>query len=209
MPIFFLPCAGQIGALQFVVHQRLFQFEAHQNVEIIRRFIGLDTNQRGPHVVDRRVKIIQRHVAQRFGKLFLRRTIKTVPKRPAAADQIFPQPRLRFVNAQRHRLARRQAVELGPQSLIVNAVPRFVQHAEKRAGKMPLVVTGSNAAIVRPQAGAKRMRRHVEPAALKIEPQSPGDFLGERFLRSPRKSAFKNLSLRPPFARANIRHQRH
>ena len=69
------------------------------------------------------------------------------------------------MNAERHGLARRQAVALGRQTLLVDAVARFVQRAEQRAGQEVLVVARGEPHIARAHAGAERMIRHIEPAA--------------------------------------------
>ena len=73
------------------------------------------------------------------------------PERAAAADGVLPQPRLRLVDPQRHERARRQAVVLGRQALIVDAVPGLVQDAEERGRKEVLVIPRRDAAIVRAQ----------------------------------------------------------
>ena len=54
-----------------------------------------------------------------------------LPERPAAADLVLPQARLRFVNAQRGSRAQRRAEMLGRQALLVDAVAGFVQDAEE------------------------------------------------------------------------------
>ncbi len=125
--------AGRSSTLQIVRQQGLLQFEANQDVQVVRRFVGLDADQRRPHVVDREIKRVELDVGQRLGKRLLGRGEEVLPKGPAAADQVLPHPRLRFVNPQRHGLRRRQAVQIGAQALVVHAVPRLVQNAEKRA----------------------------------------------------------------------------
>ena len=150
-----VPRLGQVGRLKLVVQQRPLQLEPNEDVQVVRGFVGLDANQRRPNVVDGEMERIERHVAQRRREILLGLGIEVRPERPAAADQILPHPRLRLVNAQRDEFAQRQPEMLDRQALIVDAVARFVQNAEKRRIEELLVVAGRDAAVVRAQASSK------------------------------------------------------
>ena len=60
LPILLVPRLGQIGRLKLAVEQRPLQLEADEDVQVVRGFVGLDANQRRPHVVDGE---IERHRA--------------------------------------------------------------------------------------------------------------------------------------------------
>ena len=86
------------------------------------------------------------------------------------------------MDAQRNGFARREAVPIGAQALVVDAVAGFVQRAEKAPGKMMFVVACGDAAIVRSLGGTKGMGRWVEPAAVEIETDVLTHVEGKTFL---------------------------
>ena len=154
--------------------------------------------ERRPNVVDGRHEIFQLHVAQRRGKLPLGQGEEVRPEGVAAGDEILPQPRLRLVDAQRDRLARRQPVVFRRQALFVDAVAGLVQDSEEGGVEELFVVTGRNAAIVRPQRGAERVCRHVQPPPAEIEPDRRGRGAGEAVLHVDRKRSVKDRGVGPP-----------
>ena len=132
-----------------------------------------------------------------------------LPKRPAAADEVFPHPRLRLVDAERHRLAGRQAELVGPQALLVDAVPRFVHRAEQRAGEEIFVVARRESHVARAVGATERMVRDVEPARVEIETDRRRDSRAEFFLGIDRTTAAQHVQVRLPSALDDRRHQRH
>jgi len=83
-------------------------------------------------------------------------------------------------------------------------MPRLVQYPKKRARKMPLIVSRRDPAIVRPDARAKRMRRHIEAAALKVKSEPPCHVASELLLRRDRISTLDDFDLRPAAAGGNF-----
>ena len=162
---FSFQAAGASAAGRSPLKQGLLQLEADEDVQVVRRLVGLHADQRRPHVVDGEVEGVEARAAQRGGKPLLGRGIEMLPEGPAAAHEVLPQPRLRFVNAQRNGLAQRHAETVRRQALFVDAVARLVQDAEEGRIEEMLVVARGDAAVVRSQRGAKRMGRHVEPPA--------------------------------------------
>src|SRR6476620_11011444 len=134
-------------------------------MQVVRRLVGLDANQRRRNMIYGPEKFVELRVANRTWERRLKLREKMLPEGPAPSDQVFPHPRLRFVNAKRHIVARRQAELVGAQALVVDPMPGFVQHSEKGRVEEPLVVSRGNATVVRSQAGAKWMMRNIEPAA--------------------------------------------
>jgi len=128
--------------------------------------------------------------------MLLRHGEEALPKRSTSADGVLPQTRLRLVNPQRHVAARRQAVVFDRQSLVVQAVAGFVQDAEKRHGKVMLVVPRRDPAVVRAHAAAERMMGHVQPPASKVEPDRLRHQLAERFLSGHRIPATEQFAPR-------------
>ena len=101
----------------------------------------------GAHVVDREVERVRRHVRERAGERLLEPREEVVPERPAAADLVLPQPRLRLVDAERARDAERRAEVVGRKVLLVERVAGLVQHAEERLVEEPRVVARGDAAV--------------------------------------------------------------
>ena len=93
--------------------------------------------------------------------------------------------------------------------IIVNSVPCFVQHTEKSAGKVMLVVASRDALIVWTVGAAKRMSRHIQSAALEIEAQLGSYFLGEAFLHINRVAPRQNFDFRLTSTVGDGGHQRH
>src|SRR5262245_1491789 len=131
------------------------------------------------------------------------------PERAAAADLVFPQPRLRFVNAERGGAAERLAEMAVIQPLIVDAVSRLVQGPEERLVEVPRVVARGQARISGADAAAKGMCRRVKAAGGKVEADGGSRLLAEEPLTIHGKLALEDLVARP-LARANDRaNERH
>src|SRR5262245_18454027 len=121
-----VPRPRQLRRRKVAADQRLLQLEAQDDVQVVGRLISFDADERRLHVVDREHEIVERDAAERREDLeHLREEV--LPERPAAADLVFPEPRLRFVNAERARGAERFAEMLWRQVLLVDAVPAFVE----------------------------------------------------------------------------------
>ncbi len=86
------------------------------------------------------------------------------------------------MHPQRDRLTHRRAVVRRIEPLLVQAVADLVEDAEKGVGELPLVEPGGDPAVARPDAGAERVGRHVQPAALEVEADRRGHRLAEDLL---------------------------
>ncbi len=62
-----VPGGGQIGHVQIVVQQILFELKANQDVQVVGHFVGFHADQRRPHVVGRKIELFQRDVLQSLG----------------------------------------------------------------------------------------------------------------------------------------------
>ena len=63
--------------------------------------VGLDTDQRGLHLVDPRVEGLEIDAAELPWEHLLKSRIEELPERQAAPDEILPEPALRLVHAER------------------------------------------------------------------------------------------------------------
>ena len=126
-----------------------------------------------------------------------------LPEGPASADEVLPHPRLRFVNAQGNSLAQRHAETVRRQTLLVDAVARLVQDAEKGRVEESRVVPRGDAAVVRSERGTKGMGRHVEPSASEVKTDRRGRFLAKRLLHVDRVTATQQRRIRAAAACTN------
>ena len=207
LAVLLVPGGGGVGRRELAAQEGLFQLEANEDVQVVGRFVGLDADERRPHVVDGEVECVEAHAAERGRKPRLGGRIKVLPEGPAAADEVLPRPRLRLVNAQGDGLPQRQAEAVGRQALFVDPVSRLVQDAEEGRVEETPVVTRGDAAVVRPQRGAERMGRHVEAAAAEVEADRRGRRGAERLLGGNRVVAGQERGVRAPAAGANGRDQ--
>ena len=81
---------------------------------------------------------------------------------------------------------------LGNQALLVDAVPRLVQDAEKRIVEVTQVVPRGDAAIAWAHATTKGVRRDIEPASFEVEANRRGRGLAEHLLALDRILAFQD-----------------
>ena len=100
-------------------------------MQVVGRLVGLDADEAALDVVEGEEPVVQRDVVERAGEHLLGAREEVLPERPAAADLVLPQPRLRLVDAERTGGAERRAEVFGGEALFVDAVARFVEDAEK------------------------------------------------------------------------------
>ena len=133
--------------------QGLLQLEADEDVQVVRGFVGLDADQRRPHVVDGEVEGVQRNVAQRGGKMPLGLRDRNAPRRPGCGRPGSPTSAIatRGCPAKRPRpAAGRNAPAAGPARKCRG--PTSCKMPKKAALKNVLVVTRGDAAVVRARA---------------------------------------------------------
>src|SRR5690348_3633200 len=147
-------------------------------------------------MVDGEVEVVERDVVKRFVERALGQRQRIFPERPAAADGVFPETRLALVHAERDGLAHRRAVVRRVEALFVEAVADFMQDAEERVAKLVRLVARGEPAVARPDAGAERMGRGVEPPALEVEADGRGHRLAEYFLALDRITPAQDRNIR-------------
>lgn len=124
-----IPDAGNIGDFQFRGNEGALQFEAKQDVEIVGCFVGLHANGGVSGAIDGGEKLIEINVAEMW-KEFLGPGKPAFPERAGAADVVFPQAGLRFVNAKRDSLTRGEVKVVGGKTLLVETMAGFVHYSE-------------------------------------------------------------------------------
>ncbi len=105
------------------------------------------------------------------------------PEGAAAADVVFPEAGLRFVNAEGDGLAGGKVEVRGGEALFVEAVAGFVHHAEEGRGEVVVFVAGGEADVLWAESGAEGMSGGVDAALREVEAEGLGDFTVESLLR--------------------------
>ncbi len=179
---------GQILDLQRPVDHCPFQVVAQQDVRGIGDLVRIDADEARGHPRKQAVEVfrIERRVGSRKGRLHLRREV--AHELPGPAGLHLDQQRLAFVHHHATGVADRLLAPLLRPALLIEGVPRLVQHPHQSAGKVGFVVACRDPDIVR-GAAAERMQAHVETAAIKVEAQRPHHRFAELTLRGHGKGA--------------------
>ena len=90
LPELVVPCARHVGRQQIARENRELQFEAQNNVQVVGRLVGLDPDEGRLRLVDREIKVVEAHFAQRIDENLLGAGEEMPPERSAAADLVFP-----------------------------------------------------------------------------------------------------------------------
>src|SRR5437764_1693719 len=163
-----VPCGRQIDHRELAFDHRQLQFEAQDDVQRVRQWIGADPDERGFHRGQRGVQVGGREGEAR--PLELAR--EHLGERGAAGDVVLPELALGLVD--RHR---RPAPEVSPHQrgvylALVETVAVLVQRAQQRL-HVAVGVASRQARVRVPDPGGERVRRDVQSPALLIDAYSP------------------------------------
>ena len=96
-------------------------------MEVIGDLVGIPADQRALHLVDRAVKGLEPYLPELIREGIPQNRVKMLPERAAAADQIFPQPRLALVYARRGSRSKRRALKRSGDTLLVKRMTGLVR----------------------------------------------------------------------------------
>ena len=145
-----------------------FQFEAKKDVEVVSDFIRFDADEGAFHGI-RSPPAILVVVASEVGKSLDEVWPPGFPEGAGAADTVFPEAGLGFVNAERGGLAEGRA-ELGfGKTLVVETVASLVEDTVEGDHEVAFVIAGGHAGIARTKARAEGVGAGVESACRDVE----------------------------------------
>ena len=100
-------------------------------MQVVRRLVGLDTDERRLHPVHGAEPLLEVDVVERLREGVLQLREEEAPERAAAPDQVFPEAALRLVHAERRRRGERRALQLTRDAVLVEPVSAFVHRREE------------------------------------------------------------------------------
>src|SRR5271166_3775439 len=106
-----------------------------------------------------------------------------LPERPAARDDVLPQPRLALMDARGNAAPERGPLVGGIHALLVHRVPGLMQRREKGVADVVLAHPGGDPDVARGKLGTERVARLVEPSAFEVVAHLPGNLQAEVELR--------------------------
>ena len=203
-----VPGVGEVVDRQRALDQRQLQLEAQDDVQVVRRLVRLDADQRRLHGVDRAVERPGVDLAEPTGQ-------RTQPRqqpgaeRPRAPDDVLPHPALRLVHAERDRIAQRRARERRVGRRLVEAMAELVQDRVQRDAEVLLVVLGGDADVAGGQRLGERMHGGVQAPAIRVVADRVEEVEHRRALRGDRVRAREHAVVAGLVGVAGRRHQRH
>ena len=119
-------------------------------MQVVRHLVGVHANQGRLDAIDGEQEVVEGDADQRLVEDPPRQWVNMGPERTAPPHGVFPEPRLRLVDAERDRLPHRCTVVLGVEPLVVEAVPGLVEHAEQRVAEVVGLEADGDPAVTRP-----------------------------------------------------------
>src|SRR4029079_7105768 len=101
----------------------LLELEAKDDVQSVRRLVGVHADQRRPWPVDRAMEPLARDGGKRVRALLPEARIEPPPERQRAPDHVLPQTALGLVQRRRASGRERRPVERRAASVLVEPVP--------------------------------------------------------------------------------------
>src|ERR1700724_2070755 len=144
------------------------QIETHHYMEVIGDLVGIRADQRALHLVDRAIEGLEPNLSELVEEGIPQNRVKVFPEGAAAADHIFPKPRLALVYAPRCSRSERRALKRSGDTLLVKRMTGLVRGCEQRVAEMFLVDAGGNSDVSPGELGAERMTGLVEPPAIDV-----------------------------------------
>src|ERR1700730_7672946 len=144
------------------------QIEAHHYMEVIGDLVGIRADQRALHLVDRAIEGLEPNLSELVGEGIPQNRVKVFPEGAAAADHIFPKPRLALVYAPRCSSSERRALKRSGDTLLVKRMTGLVHGREQRVAKVSFIDAGGNAHVPRRELAAEWMMGLIEPPAIHV-----------------------------------------
>lgn len=177
----FVPGGGDVGDLKFAGEEGAFELEAEEDVEVVGGFVGLDADGGVGGAVDADEELVEVEFLK-VGEKLLGAREPFFPEGAGAANVVFPEAGLGFVNAEGDGLAGGEVEVGGGEALFVEAVAGLVHDAEERGGEVVFIIAGGEADVGGAEGGAEGVGGGVDATAFEVEAEGFGDFAVEGLL---------------------------
>src|SRR5581483_12521394 len=117
---------GELLQRELVGEQRLLELEAEDDVQVVRRLVRLDTDERRLDNVHLAIPARRVLACERVAEQLLGPREEPPPKRQRAADEVLPHAALRLVHAERDAARQWRALEGRVDLVLVQPVPELV-----------------------------------------------------------------------------------
>lgn len=166
-----IPLAREIGDRKAAFEEGHFEVEAHEDMEIVGHFVGIDPYGARADVIDGGEKFGAGDRGELRAEMESQAGLEKGPELGASSDLVFPEAALGFVDGHADRLAERGAdVGLG-QALFVERVAGLVDRAEDGVEGVVFVKAGGQARV-EGIAAAERVEGCVEATAIPVKANS-------------------------------------
>ena len=176
-----IPSAGDVGDLEFAGEEGAFELETEKNMEVVGSFVGLDADGSIGGAVDGGEELVEGDFSQ-MREEFLGARIPLFPEGARAANVVFPEAGLGFVDAEGDGLAGGEMEVGGGEALLVEAVAGFVHDAEEGGGEVVVFVAGGEADVGGAEGSTEGVLGGIDTALGEFEAKGFGDFAVEGFL---------------------------
>src|SRR6476659_4547772 len=156
-----VPLVRQLVERELVAQHRLLELEAQDDVEVVRRLVRLDADERRLDAVHLAVPGLGVVAGERREER-LQPWEEVPPERQRAPDEVLPHAALRLVHAERDAACERAALERRVDLTLVEPVAELVPRPEE-AAEVVREVARRDADVGDARSRCERMHRRVEP----------------------------------------------
>ena len=157
----------------------LFQLIAHHDMQAVGQLVGLGADQGGLGLVDHAVERVLADVVQPGGEVLPQPGIDDAAEGPAAADDVFIEPGLAFVNGHGHAASQAGPGQLPAHMQLVQGVAALVDHGIQGRGHQVLLIVGGDAHIVPGEIDGEGVLRLADDAVVSVNVHHVHDEVGK------------------------------
>src|SRR5215211_6474474 len=184
----------------------LLELEAEDDVEVVRRLVGLDPDERrldGVHLAIPPIGVV---AGERVGEVLLEAREEVAPEGERTPDEVLPHAALRLVHPERRAAREQRALERLVDLMLVQPVAGLV-HRREEAVEVVLEVARRDPDVVDRAPRGERVHRRIEPPRRLFEPEALDHLALEHLLRLDReRPAARDLAV--PAGARDLLHER-
>ena len=192
-----VPGVREVGDAQPPLDQGQLELEPQRDVQVVRRLVGLDPDQREPHLVDGAIELVDVPGVERVPEVALHDRQDPLGEGLAAADEVLPQPALGLVGAEAGGVGERRPVVRGRHLRLVQAVPELVQAGVERHREVVGLPARREPHVRVRHRARERVHRRVQAPVLGVVADGLQELPRERLLALRREVAREDAAVLP------------